>query len=416
MDSTRLRSLFGKRLRNLRRSNKLIQAELAEQTGISVDHLSNLERGLASPSFALIERLAGHFTVSPALFFAESEASAEAEAAAVRSRLYAQAFMECIDPILIQDLSGVVIDVNEEAEAEFGWTRDELVGKSSRMLVPEELHDVFEKHLSACREGALVRNVEVLRKRKGGGVFHALLSLSLLRDEQGKPACIASVMKNIDALKEYERRVVETLEEREYLLREIHHRVRNNLQIVISLLDFASWGEKDDMCKASLRKVGARLQAMGLVHNQLYESGRLDKVDLASFVKKHSEHLVNLFEADRIETVYHLEPLKLSIAKAIPFALVFNEVMSNAIRHAYPDQDSGRVDVRLAGDAAGALHLTVADEGCGLPEDVDPEASESVGFKIMRTIVDKQLDGDIRFFAKDGLTVSIEFGNASDPN
>ncbi|WP_176636888.1 helix-turn-helix domain-containing protein [Desulfolutivibrio sulfoxidireducens] len=175
-------------MRHLRQSRDLTQAVLSERIGISLDYLSKIERGLASPSFFVIEKLSRHFSVSPAsLFFSLNDlatSQADEETLGYRSL----AFLSCVDPIFISNTDEVIVDANTVAEREFGWSAKDLLGRPMRSLIPEECLPYVSEILSLCRRGTDLRNARTSLSRRDGGRVPVLASLTLLRDERNEPA------------------------------------------------------------------------------------------------------------------------------------------------------------------------------------------------------------------------------------
>ena len=396
-------AIFGPRLRSLRQSRQLTQAALAERIDISVDYLSKIERGLASPSFAVIEHLSGVLQVEPAAFFRGEEPPPPPAPDA-----YAQIFTDNVDPIVIADLEGRVVDLNRQAENEFGLPRGELVGKPANAVIPQELRKAAEERLRMCLDGQEIRDRETFRLDRAGAWRPVLESLSLVRDERGEPWRVATITKDISTLKAYQEEILVTLEERECLLRELHHRVLNNIQVMVSMLELSFDREREDPCRSRIRDIIAKLQAMSQVHAQVYNAGRLSRVDLAQFVADHVDKLRGIYRTPGVDPAFTLGRVVLPVTQALPFALVFNEVMTNVLKHAYPPERSGPVEIGLEREGE-TVRLAVSDSGRGLPPGLDPATSDSLGFTLIRTLVGSQLRGQVRYAGQDGTSVHIEF-------
>ena len=186
----------------MRQSRDLTQAALSERIGISLDYLSKIERGLASPSFFVIEKLSGHFRVSPAMLFlsprdfATDRADREdGDILAYRAR----AFMNCVDPIFISNIDAIVVDVNTVAEREFGWQARELLGRPMLSLVADEYLAYVTEIVSLCAKGTDLRSARAALVAKDGKRIPAMLSLTLLRDEKNVPARLVLVARTLPA-------------------------------------------------------------------------------------------------------------------------------------------------------------------------------------------------------------------------
>jgi|GEM_PF-1565908 len=202
MNTQDLKGVFGRRLRQLRQSRDLTQAALSERIGISLDYLSKIERGLASPSFFVIEKLSSHFQVSPAMLFLSPRDFAPDRADRVDDDILAyraRTFMHCVDPILISNIDAVIVDVNTVAEREFGWQARELVGRPLLSLAPDTFLAYMTEIVSLCAKGTDLRNARAALISRDGKRIPALLSLTLLRDEKNAPARLVMVARTLPA-------------------------------------------------------------------------------------------------------------------------------------------------------------------------------------------------------------------------
>jgi len=196
-----------------------------------------------------------------------------------------------------------------------------------------------------------------------------------------------------------QRSLEDALTERDALLSEVHHRVKNNLQIIISLLNIQSIGA-DEAVKSVLTDAQNRVRAMAILHETIYDTGDFTGVDMESFITRLIERLRGAFDEYRVEFSVETD-IRLNLETAIPLGLLINEAVTNSIRHAFPD-GRGHIRVKLKGD--GLLRLTVTDDGAGL----GAEYREGVGMSLMKALAD-QLDGELRFESDEGTAVILEF-------
>ncbi len=193
--------------------------------------------------------------------------------------------------------------------------------------------------------------------------------------------------------------------DKEALLQIIHHRVKTNLQVVNSLLDMEleQLDKGDELAQQSFRASQNRVRAMALVHEKLEKSQNVAAIDLPEYIRDVTSHLVQAFRTpDKdIRLRLELEPIELDVELAIPCGLILNELVSNSLRHAFPDQKKGSILVRLHKDGDTHLKLTVRDSGVGLPKKVDPLEATSVGFKLIRGLL-SQLGGDLAYKHRKG--------------
>ncbi|MCM0754939.1 PAS domain-containing protein [Desulfovibrio aminophilus] len=208
-----------------------------------------------------------------------------------------------------------------------------------------------------------------------------------------------------------ERALRRALDEQKALFQEVHHRVKNNLQVVSSLLDMAARRLAPDPAAEALVDVRQRVRAMALIHAGLYGGPRLDRVDFAAYAADLYGHVSSLYPdaARRLSARFSMPPLELPLVKAVPCALILNEALTNVFRHAYPGGRSGEVRVGWDRPAPGRVRMFVADDGVGLPEGREGEPSCGMGFKLLRGLAGHQLDGRLELRGGAGLEVTVEF-------
>lgn len=198
---------------------------------------------------------------------------------------------------------------------------------------------------------------------------------------------------------ESERRLALSLEEKDVLMREIHHRVKNNLQIVISLLNLQSNKLTDRSAQAILIEAQNRITSMALVHEQLYSRDNLAKVDIIQYIHSLLDELSSSFQNidnSRIETNVTGDTVLMNIDRAIPLALIINELCSNSYKHAFSESAHGKIDVQIADNTNGRITVQITDNGTGIPPDFDFDSAEGFGLSMVRTLT-HQLDGELSF-------------------
>jgi two-component system, sensor histidine kinase PdtaS len=199
------------------------------------------------------------------------------------------------------------------------------------------------------------------------------------------------------------------LEEKEWLMKEIHHRVKNNLQIVMSLLNSQSAYLKDDAALAAIKESQHRIHAISLIHQKLYQSEDFSLVEVSAYIKEVIEYLAdNLDAAHHIEFKFSIEPVELDVSQAVPLGLILNEAVTNAIKYAFPYNRKGKININLQGTFAEGMILTIQDDGIGLPLDFDWRNTQSLGMTLMKGLC-KQLDGQFDITGNNGVTVKIKF-------
>ena len=187
-----------------------------------------------------------------------------------------------------------------------------------------------------------------------------------------------------------------SLLEKDALLKEVHHRVKNNMQVVSSLLSLQLDHLPDEQARPIIADTQSRIMAMALVHEKLYQSSDLAQVDFADYLRELTANIVGTFHstARDIEFVLVAEDLHLGVDTAIPCGLIVNELISNVYKHGFPHGGPGTLTVEMKRTDAGRLALVVADSGCGIPPDFNLEQTESLGLQLVHTLV-QQLEGRI---------------------
>lgn len=197
--------------------------------------------------------------------------------------------------------------------------------------------------------------------------------------------------------------------EKEWMINEIHHRVKNNLQVVISLLNTQSAYLDNKDAILAIQNSQHRMHAMSLIHQKLYQSENLATIDISWYIYELVKYLSDHFDVEKkINFEIDTEKLELDVAQAVPLGLILNEAVSNAIKHAFPDGEKGIIKISLKKMHAETNELTIADNGIGLAEDFKSENSNSLGMNLMIGLTD-QLGGTFDYKNTNGLTIIITF-------
>jgi two-component sensor histidine kinase len=212
-----------------------------------------------------------------------------------------------------------------------------------------------------------------------------------------------------------EQKLKTSLREKEVLLREIHHRVKNNLQIISSLLNLQSRYIEDEPALDMFRESRNRVRSMALVHEKLYRSQDLSEVDFGAYIESLSCHLFMSYSMDstKIDLDLDVKDVYLDINTSIPCGLIINELVSNSLKHAFPGREKGKIHVGVSLDNGGKIQLVVRDDGVGLPEDLDVKQSETLGLQLVTMLVE-QLQGQMNIENKNGTTFEIIFKKIDD--
>jgi two-component sensor histidine kinase/tetratricopeptide (TPR) repeat protein len=198
------------------------------------------------------------------------------------------------------------------------------------------------------------------------------------------------------------------LTEKEWLLKEVHHRIKNNLQMVISLLNSQSAYLENDAALSALEVSRHRIHAMSLIHQRLYTTDNISVIDMPAYIRELINYMQDSFGTSRqIRFEVDIMPLKLDIAHSVPLGLILNEAITNALKYAFPGERQGIIKISLNHQALNRYLLTIADDGIGMPPDVDQKIG-SLGMSLMKGL-SEDLDGSLDILSENGTTISISF-------
>jgi two-component sensor histidine kinase len=216
-----------------------------------------------------------------------------------------------------------------------------------------------------------------------------------------------------------ERRIAElrlqaSLAEKDVLLKEVHHRVKNNLQVIISMLKLQSSQIEDPVMLIAMQDSQNRVQSMALIHEKLYQSADLAKIDFAGYLGSLANFLMRSYTPSEKQIALRVEaePVQLGIDAAVPCGLIVNELVSNALKHAFPNGNGGEVAIQLKPSNNGQVEMSIADNGVGLPKNIDLENSPSLGLQLVNALVG-QLDGTLELHSGQGTRFTLRFSAAN---
>ena len=201
-----------------------------------------------------------------------------------------------------------------------------------------------------------------------------------------------------------------SLQDKEVLLKEIHHRVKNNLQIISSLFNLQARKVKDATTLEVLHESQNRVRSMALIHEKLYHSDNLAQVDFSEYVRSLANSLLQSYKSSRttIELHFELDPISLPIETATPCGLIFNELVTNALKYAFPNEKKGNLWIEARQTSSNCFTLRIADDGIGLPPDLDPNITGTLGLQLVTNLVN-QLSGTLEVENKNGVSYRISF-------
>lgn len=299
----------------------------------------------------------------------------------------------------------VILDINPAFERITGLRRESVVGRRSTQAYGTHEAPYLETYAKVAGSGeptAFETYFPPMEKH---------FRISVFSPEPGK---FATVFSDITERRRAEEFITASLREKELLLKEIHHRVKNNLQIIASMLSLQASQSTDAGELGALKESQDRIRSLALIHEKLYRSDDLARVAIRGYVEDLATYLTTSYrrQGDGTEFSLNIDDVFLGIDTAIPLALIINELVANSIKHAFPDRSGGQIWVELHGLERSRWRLIVADDGVGFPPDVDFRHTESLGLQIVCILV-TQLDGQIELAAGPGTRFVITFGGVA---
>jgi len=312
------------------------------------------------------------------------------------------------DALALMDIeTGDILDVNKAFINLYGFRKEEI-------LCMKNTDFSAEPH----KTQKSVQNHEInipirYHKKKDGTVFPTEISASIF-EYQGREVRIGAV-RDITERKHAEEQIKTSLREKEILLREIHHRVKNNFEIISSLLDMSSMRTDSQETQNLLLNARSRIHSMSLIHSQLYQTDRFDQIDMDRHISELSHHLLCVYgSGKKIDLILTPSKVYLSVSQAIPCALVLNELISNVFKHAFREKKQGTVRISISTPDPTTVLIQVIDDGDGIPEGLDIHSQTGLGLKMARHLVSGQLKGEMRVKNDSGTEISIQFKRSND--
>ncbi|MEH2208518.1 MAG: PAS domain S-box protein [Nostoc sp.] len=316
---------------------------------------------------------------------------------------------------LVRATDGVFVYANPKFEQMFGYEPGELIGQhvsivnyGDRRHTPE---DVTQAICAAILEhGEAI--YEVHNIKKDGTPFWCSATASVFEHPEYGSVLVA-IQQDITEQKQTEEKIKASLKEKEVLLKEIHHRVKNNLGIVSSLLQMQCRRTQDPVVTAILRDSQNRIASIALVHEKLYRSEDLADIDFAQYIPDLTTHLFDSYNvsSSQIQLNIQVDNASLDIETAIPCGLIINELVSNALKYAFVGNCGGKIEVEFYQQSESTLTLIIRDNGVGLPENFDSKKTKTLGITLVQGLV-KQLRGKLKIDSQQGTEFKITFTNS----
>ncbi|MDP3177538.1 MAG: histidine kinase dimerization/phosphoacceptor domain -containing protein, partial [Spirochaetaceae bacterium] len=286
------------------------------------------------------------------------------------------------------DLEGRFLEVNALDEHNLLLPPAAFLGKHiDEVGLPEDIVAAFRHAFSDAREKGGVSLFEYALHLQGQSRLFEGRVVSISADR------VLLVSRDITEREAQEERLRSSLREKEVLLKEIHHRVKNNMQVISSLMSLQAGAFRDEKDKELSAETQVRIHAMARIHELLYDSPDLASIDAADYLAILARELAGSYGRSTIDL--ELESARLTLDEAVPLGLIANELATNALKYAYPQDQNGKILLKLKSEGS-SLVLSVEDEGRGLPKSVDPATADSMGFLLVRSLAE-QLEAELRF-------------------
>jgi PAS domain S-box-containing protein len=334
-----------------------------------------------------------------------------------RLRLLESSVVNANDAIVIfeaksGDLTGrQILYVNRAFTDMTGYSLEEVINKTIRILYgPKTSRAKLNKIREMLDRWETVK-VELTNYRKDGSEFWVECNMVPVADEKGSFTHWVSIQRDITIRKRMENQIKASVKEKEVLLGEIHHRVGNNLQVIYGLLNIQSEYFKDKQYFDVFKGCQNRIMSMALVHKILYKSTDITNIDFHDYISKLADRLFYSYgvSTERVSLNINVSDSSFGVDTAIPCGLIINELISNSLKHAFPEGREGEIKITLRSIEEDAFELIVSDNGIGIPEDIDFRNTNTLGFKTLISFEDSKSWGKFELNRTEGTEFRITF-------
>lgn len=286
------------------------------------------------------------------------------------------------------------IRFNKAAENLLGYSRSDMIGKSDYDFFPPDEAEFFTaKDREALKSADMTDISEEPITTVDGEIRYLHTQKISIKDANGNPLYLLGISEDITERKRAQEQLHKALRDKEVLLKEIHHRVKNNLQIVSSLLSLQSEKTDDPLILEAFAEAESRVRSMSLVHEILYRSDSLDRISLPVYLKNLIENLRDLYIDRDVDITVDSGEITIQLEQAVTCGLIFTELVTNSLKYAFPPLEKGNILVKIEELENSRLRAVFSDDGCGLPAGFNPREVKSLGMRLVTDLVEDQLEG-----------------------
>jgi len=313
--------------------------------------------------------------------------------------------------ISLIDNENCIVDINSKFSEIFGYTKKEIAGKEvDALLSPLKLHGEAEEITDSVFNGNSFQT-ETIRRTKSGKEIPVLVGGVPVQID-GKIVAVFAIYVDVSKQHYYQKKIENSLHEKEVLLQEVHHRVKNNLAVVSGMLQLQRFSADNPEVSKLLMDSEGRIHAMALIHEMLYQNESLSNIDFKAFTKELCSSIEknNTRHEKNIQCSLKSDPVFMNVNQAVPAGLIMNEILSNAFQHAFNGRDEGSVNIGIK-EGDGIIKITVSDDGVGFnPDQINlTNHSNSMGLTIIKTLID-QLKAEWSVRNENGTVIEFSFG------
>ena len=312
------------------------------------------------------------------------------------------------DLIMVRKVDGTISFWNNSATEKYGWTKEEATGQVSHTL----LRTVFPEPLAAIEATLSSRGYwegELLHTRRDGDHIAVWSRWALQRGSNDADNWVLEINSDITERQRADRQLRASLREKEVLLKEIHHRVKNNLQVIASLLSLRAETLDDAVSRGMLEQMNTRVRSIAVIHEMLYGASDLSRIDFSTYLDRLANDLASVY-SDQIEGVrvsVKASPILLDITQAMPCGLIVNELLTNSFKHAFRNKASGTVEISFQCVNQHCV-LEVVDNGVGMPKEVELQNSKSMGLQLF-SLLARQIKATVDVDRSSGTRFTVVF-------